>query len=72
MADTNDDLLSPKKDRERQLGTLIALSNKFGDSLAHAFANKRLDEVLNGVRKSLLEVTLRTTLVPLRRVICTA
>ena len=57
MADANDDLLSPKKDRDRQLNTLIALSNKFGDSLANAFANnvaggKKLDDVLKGVRKS--------------------
>jgi phage-related minor tail protein len=71
MADADDDLLSPKKDRDRQLNTLIALSNKFGDSLANAFANnvaegKRLDDVLKGVRKSLLEMTLRTALAPLQ------
>ena len=71
MADANDDLLSPKKYRDRQLNTLIALSNKFGDSLANAFANnvaegKRLDDVLKGVRKSLLQMTLRTALAPLQ------
>ena len=71
MAEPKDDLLSPKNNRLRQLNTLIALSNKFGDSLANAFANnvaegKRLDDVLKGVRKSLLEMTLRTALAPLQ------
>ena len=39
MATQPDDLLSPDNARRRQLNTLIDLSNKFGDSLASAFAN---------------------------------
>ena len=41
-----------EKDRERQLNTLISLSDRFGDSLANAFAKnvaegKKFDGILN-------------------------
>jgi phage-related minor tail protein len=66
---------SPKseldKDRERQLNTLIGLSEKFGDSLSNAFAKnisegKKCDNVLKSVRQSLVETGLRLALAPLQ------
>jgi len=60
-----------KKDRERQLNTLIGLSEKFGDSLSNAFAKnigegKKFDDVLKKVRESLVETGLRLALAPLQ------
>lgn len=60
-----------QKDRERQLGTLIGLSEKFGDSLSNAFAKniaegKKFDHVLKKVRESLVETGLRLALAPLQ------
>ncbi|PVE25552.1 phage tail protein [Microvirga sp. KLBC 81] len=60
-----------EKDRERQLGTLISLSEKFGDSLSNAFAKniaegKKFDVVLKKVRESLVETGLRLALGPLQ------
>jgi phage-related minor tail protein len=60
-----------KKDRERQLNTLIGLSDKFGDSLANAFAKniaegKKFDNVLKSLRQSLVETGLRLALAPLQ------
>ena len=66
---------SPKseyeKDRERQLGTLISLSEKFGNSLSNAFAKniaegKKFDDVLKKMRESLVETGLRLALAPLQ------
>jgi phage-related minor tail protein len=59
------------KDRERQLSTLIGLSEKFGDSLSNAFAKnvaegKKFDEVLKSVKRSLVEGGLRMALAPLQ------
>jgi lambda family phage tail tape measure protein len=53
--------------RERQLGTLIQLSDRFGDSLARAFAKnlaegKKLDDMLKGMGQSLLQSGLRQAL----------
>lgn len=55
------------KDRQRQLETLIGLSEKFGDSLANAFAKnvsegKKFDDVLKSLRQSLVETGLRMAL----------
>lgn len=60
-----------EKDRERQLNTLIGLSDKFGDSLSNAFAKniaegKKFDDVLKKVRESLVETGLRLALGPLQ------
>src|ERR687890_491317 len=60
-----------KKDRERQLNTLIGLSDKFGDSLSNAFAKniaegKKFDNVLKSVRQSLVQTGLRLALAPLQ------
>jgi phage-related minor tail protein len=60
-----------KKDRERQLNTLIGLSEKFGESLSNAFAKnigegKKFDDVLKKVRESLVETGLRLALAPLQ------
>lgn len=66
---------SPKsdweKDRERQLNTLIGLSDKFGDSLSNAFAKniaegKKLDDIFKKMRESLVETGLRLALAPLQ------
>ena len=59
------------KDREHQLNTLIGLSEKFGDSLSHAFAKniaegKKFDNVLKSVRRSFVETGLRLALAPLQ------
>ncbi len=59
------------EDRKRQLNTLIGLSEKFGDSLSHAFAKniaegKKFDVVLKKVRESLVETGLRLALAPLQ------
>lgn len=59
------------KDRQRQLETLIGLSEKFGDSLANAFAKnvsegKKFDDVLKSLRQSLVETGLRMALGPLQ------
>jgi phage-related minor tail protein len=61
----------PEKDRERQLNTLIGLSDKFGDSLSNAFAKniaegKKFDNVLKSLRQSLVETGLRLALAPLQ------
>jgi phage-related minor tail protein len=60
-----------QKDRKRQLDTLIGLSDKFGDSLANAFAKsaaggKKFDDILKSVRQSLVETGLRMALAPLQ------
>jgi phage-related minor tail protein len=60
-----------EKDRERQLNTLIGLSDKFGDSLSKAFAKniaegKKFDNVLKSLRQSLVETGLRLALAPLQ------
>ncbi|MGO4704515.1 phage tail tape measure protein [Microvirga sp. 2MCAF38] len=59
------------EDRKRQLNTLISLSDRFGDSLANAFAKnvaegKKLDNVLKTMRQSLVEGGLRLALAPLQ------
>jgi phage-related minor tail protein len=59
------------KDKDRQLKSLIALSDKFGDTLTNAFAKnvaegKKFDEVLKSVRQSLVETGLRMALAPLK------
>ncbi|MGO4572803.1 phage tail tape measure protein [Microvirga sp. 2TAF3] len=59
------------EDRQRQLNTLIGLSDKFGDSLSNAFAKniaggKKFDDVLKSVRQSLVETGLRLALAPLQ------
>jgi phage-related minor tail protein len=73
MADNQEkkDIDPLKQDRERQLNTLIALSDKFGDRLAEAFSKnitegKKLDDVLKGMRRSLVEGGLRLALAPLQ------
>jgi len=58
-------------DRKRQLNTLIGLSDKFGDSLANAFAKnvaegKKFDGVLKSIRQSLVENGLRLSIAPLQ------
>ncbi|WP_112663099.1 phage tail tape measure protein [Microvirga flavescens] len=64
-------LKASAKDRERQLKTLISLSDKFGDSLTNAFAKniaegKKFDNVLKSVRQSLVEGGLRLAMAPLQ------
>ncbi|HEY8382736.1 MAG TPA: phage tail tape measure protein [Microvirga sp.] len=64
-------LLSSEKDQERQLQTLISLSDKFGESLANAFSKnvsegKKLGDTLKAVRQSLVESSLRLALAPLQ------
>src|SRR4051812_43276326 len=59
------------EDKKRQLGALIGLSDKFGDSLSNAFAKniaegKKFDVVLKKVRESLVETGLRLALGPLQ------
>jgi phage-related minor tail protein len=59
------------EDRKRQLNTLISLSEKFGDSLANAFAKnvsegKKFDNVLKHVRKTFTEFALRSAMAPLQ------
>lgn len=54
MADRVQNLDSTQKNQEKQLQTLIHLSDKFGDSLANAFAKnvaegKRFDDILKSV-----------------------
>jgi len=58
-------------DKQRQLNTLIGLSEKFGDSLSNAFAKniaegKKFDVVLKKVRETLVETGLRLALAPLQ------
>ncbi len=58
-------------DRQRQLNTLIGLSEKFGVSLSNAFAKniaegKKFDNILKSVRQSLVETGLRLALAPLQ------
>jgi lambda family phage tail tape measure protein len=57
----------PSKDRERQLSALIGLSDRFGDSLSRAFAKnlaegRKLDDMLKGMGRSLLESGLKQAL----------
>jgi hypothetical protein len=57
-------------DKDCQLNTLIGLSEKFGDSLSHAFAKNiaegtKFDNVIKSVRQSLVETGLRLALAPL-------
>ena len=57
--------------KERQLDTLKGLSDKFGDSLAGAFAKgaaegKKVDDVLKSLQKSLLQSSLRLAAAPLQ------
>lgn len=59
------------KDKDRQLQTLIGLSDKFGESLTRAFSNnvaegKKFDGVLKSLRQSLVETGLRMALAPLQ------
>ncbi|NIX76902.1 phage tail tape measure protein [Microvirga terricola] len=63
--------LDKDDDRRRQLSTLIGLSDKFGGSLAKAFAKniaegKKFDDVLKSMRRSLVETGLRMALGPLQ------
>ena len=62
---------SALSDKDRQLNTLIGLSEKFGDSLSNAFAKnisegKKFDNVLKSVRQSVVETGLRLALAPLQ------
>src|SRR5689334_18427643 len=74
MADPKDFTPAQKNalnDKDRQLNTLIGLSDRFGDSLAHAFAKnvsegKKFDNVLKDLRRTLTEFALRTALAPLQ------
>jgi phage-related minor tail protein len=57
--------------KERQLDMLKGLSDKFGDSLAGAFAKgaaegKKVDDVLKSLQKSLLQSSLRLAAAPLQ------
>ncbi len=68
---TNNPKSDWEKDKERQLNTLIGLSDKFGDSLSNAFAKnvaggKKLDNVFKKMRESLVETGLRLALAPLQ------
>lgn len=68
---TEDKIGAINNDRERQLNTLIGLSEKFGDSLTNAFAKnvsegKKFDDVLKSLRQSLVETGLRMALGPLQ------
>jgi phage-related minor tail protein len=63
--------------RERQLGTLIALSDRFGDSLSRAFAKnvaegRKLDDMLKGMGRSLLQSGLRQALSGLQSALSTS
>jgi hypothetical protein len=67
---TEDKVGAINNDRERQLNTLIGLSEKFGDSLANAFAKnvsegKKFDDVLKNVRRTFTEFSLRSATVSL-------
>lgn len=74
MADQKDLTKTQKEalsDKDRQLNTLIGLSDKFGDSLSNAFAKnvaqgKKLDDVFKKMRESLVETGLRLALAPLQ------
>ncbi|MCB8820051.1 phage tail tape measure protein [Microvirga rosea] len=74
MADPIDSISAQKEllgDKDRQLQTLIGLSDKFGESLSKAFAKnvaegKKFDDVLKGMRQSLVETGLRLALAPLQ------
>jgi phage-related minor tail protein len=63
--------------RERQLGTLIALADRFGDSLSRAFAKnvaegRKLDDMLKGMGQSLLQSGLRQALSGLQSALSTS
>jgi hypothetical protein len=60
---TEDKVGAINNDRERQLDTLIGLSEKFGDTLTNAFAKnvsegKKFDDVLKSLRQSSVETGL--------------
>src|SRR5262245_51447514 len=70
-ADAADDVLGPRSGTKRELDQLVGLSDKFGASLTRAFAKnvaegKRFDEVLKGVSRSLVAMSLRAALQPLQ------
>ena len=65
------------RDRERQLGALIALSERFGDSLSRAFAKnlaegKKLDDMLKGMGQSLAQAGLRQALSSLQSLLASS
>ena len=75
--DSPDKRAALDKDRERQLGTLIQLSERFGDTLSRAFAKnvaegRRLDEVLQTVGRSLVQSGLRQALSALQAALASA
>lgn len=58
-------------DRQRQLDTLIGLSDRFGESMAKAFARniaegKKFDDVLKNLRQTFTEFALRSAIAPLQ------
>jgi phage-related minor tail protein len=58
------------RDRERQLDTLISLSDRFGSTLSRAFSKsvsegRKFDDVLKSLQRSLVETGLRLALAPL-------
>ena len=65
------------KDHERQLTTLIGLSDRFGDSLARAFAKniaegRRFDDLLKGIGRSLVQSGLRQAVSGLQSALATS
>ncbi|MCB5176276.1 phage tail tape measure protein [Microvirga sp. SM9] len=59
------------KDKDRQLNTLIGLSDRFGESMASAFAKniaegKKFDDVLKNVRQTFTQFALRSAIAPLQ------
>jgi phage-related minor tail protein len=66
-----DDVMGKKGQTDRQINTLIGLSERFGESLSNAFAKnisegKKFDNVLKDVRKSFTEFALRSAMAPLQ------
>jgi hypothetical protein len=66
-----DDPLGKKGQTDRQLNTLIGLSERFGESLSNAFAKnisegKKFDNVLKDVRKTFTEFALKSAMAPLQ------
>lgn len=74
MADSYDLEQSQKEffsDKDRQLNSLIGLSQKFGDTLSKALSKnvaegKKFDDVLKSLHKTLMETGMRMALAPLQ------
>ncbi|RDI58727.1 hypothetical protein DES45_105250 [Microvirga subterranea] len=71
VKETGDSNDKANEGRKRQLDTLIGLSDRFGESMANAFAKniaegKKFDDVLKNVRRTFTEFALRSAIAPLQ------